>query len=202
MSQYATTGKSGGKSPSVRSTILVALGSNAPYEDASPRAIIQSAIEVLADLSGAAPRVSRFFATPAFPPGSGPAFVNAALAVEVGWSPQEALAHLHSIESTQGRVRAVRWGQRTLDLDLIACGATVLPDARTHAQWRDLDPQAQRLRAPQELILPHPRVQDRAFVLVPLMDVAPEWVHPLLGRSVREMYDALPPEALAEVKPL
>jgi 2-amino-4-hydroxy-6-hydroxymethyldihydropteridine diphosphokinase len=74
-----------------------------------------------------------------------------------------------------------------------------LPDAETQDAWRDLSLEEQVQKAPDRLILPHPRVQDRAFVLVPLGDVAPDWVHPCLGRSVAEMRDALPKEALEEV---
>jgi 2-amino-4-hydroxy-6-hydroxymethyldihydropteridine diphosphokinase len=91
---------------------------------------------------------------------------------------------------------------RTLDLDLLAVGDLVLPDATTYAEWRALPADLQRLRAPDDLILPHPRMQDRAFVLVPLADVAPDWVHPVLGLSVAEMRDGLPADDLAGVVPL
>jgi 2-amino-4-hydroxy-6-hydroxymethyldihydropteridine diphosphokinase len=57
-------------------------------------------------------------------------------------------------------------------------------------------------QTPQELILPHPRMQDRAFVLGPLMDVAPEWRHPVSGHTVRQMYNRLPAEDRAALKPL
>jgi 2-amino-4-hydroxy-6-hydroxymethyldihydropteridine diphosphokinase len=81
-------------------------------------------------------------------------------------------------------------------------GDLVLPDAATQADWRALPPDLQRMRAPDALILPHPRLQDRAFVLVPLADVAPDWVHPMLGMSVREMCGRLPAAERAEVRAL
>lgn len=91
---------------------------------------------------------------------------------------------------------------RTLDIDLLAMGDSVLPDAETQDRWRLL-PMEQQVRAtPDRLILPHPRLQDRAFVLVPLADVAPDWVHPRTGQSVRAMLAALPTEDRDAVKPL
>ena len=112
------------------------------------------------------------------------------------------IAILHEIESRFGRTRDVRWGRRTLDLDLLATGDAVIPDAKTHAQWRDLPLEQQMRETPKELILPHPRIHERAFVLVPLADVAPDWRHPIFGKTVLEMRDALPKEALDELVPL
>lgn len=91
---------------------------------------------------------------------------------------------------------------RTLDIDLVALGDSVLPDGATQDAWRRLPPEAQVRTTPDRLILPHPRLQDRAFVLVPLADVAPDWVHPRTGQTVRQMLDALPAEDRAAVKPL
>ena len=143
--------------------------------------------------------VSDFYATPAFPAGSGPDYVNAAAAIRSDWTPDEALSLLHGIEAEMGRTRDVRWGQRTLDLDLIAVDDWVLPDVATHAIWRRLPAGQQAQLVPEQLILPHPRLQDRSFVLVPLADVAPDWVHPLLGLSVLQMRDSLDPADLATV---
>lgn len=149
-------------------------------------------------------RVSRLYRTPCFPAGAGPDYVNAAAVVT--WrnviEPAALLAAIHRIEAEFGRERLQRWGMRTLDIDLIAVGDSVLPDPATWKMWKDLPPAGQARRAPDRLILPHPRLQDRAFVLVPLADVAPDWRHPVLGRTIREMRDALSPEALAEVVPL
>ena len=84
----------------------------------------------------------------------------------------------------------------------IAAGEAVLPDAETYRAWLDLPLDEQTQRAPDRLILPHPRMQDRGFVLVPLAEVAPEWRHPVLGKTVAEMVEALPQEARDEVVPL
>jgi 2-amino-4-hydroxy-6-hydroxymethyldihydropteridine diphosphokinase len=112
------------------------------------------------------------------------------------------LARLHAVEARFGRKRAQRWGMRTLDIDLLAMGDSVLPDAATQDRWRLLPSEAQIGSTPDQLILPHPRMQDRAFVLVPLADVAPDWVHPRTGLSVRQMLAALPAEDRDAVTPL
>ncbi len=135
---------------------------------------------------------SRFYATPCFPAGAGPDYVNAVLRVETTIAADEVLAALHRIEARFGRRRETRWGMRTLDLDLIAWGDRVLPDRTTQHHWMTLPSGEQAQQAPQQLILPHPRLQDRGFVLVPLADVAPGWRHPVLGKTALQMRDALP----------
>ena len=135
---------------------------------------------------------SPLYATPAYPPGAGPDFVNAAMAIVTTLSPVALMAELHRIEAEAERQRTRRWGQRTLDLDLIAFGDLICPDVATQTRWRDLPPAAQEVETPDQLILPHPRVQDRSFALVPLADVAPDWRHPVLGLTIREMLEARP----------
>jgi 2-amino-4-hydroxy-6-hydroxymethyldihydropteridine diphosphokinase len=112
------------------------------------------------------------------------------------------LETLHRIEAGFGRVRMQRWGQRTLDLDLLAFGNTVFPDVSVYSFWRDLPRDRQSLRAPDDLVLPHPRLQDRAFVLVPLRDVAPGWRHPVSGMSAAQMLDRLDPAEISEIRPV
>lgn len=179
--------------------VLIAVGSNEASVWGDATTTVQKASEAVAQLSDEKAKISHLYANPAFPAGSGPDYVNAAIVIQSCLSPHKILAELHSIEQQAERKRKVRWGQRTLDLDLIAVGDLILPDQDVHAYWRDLPMQEQQRQTPPELILPHPRLQDRAFVLIPLLDVAPNWRHPVLGQSVRKMCAALPEEACADV---
>lgn len=181
---------------------LIALGGNLPSETGAPEATLRAA---LAQLPGAGVRVeavSRMFRTPCFPAGAGPDYVNAAAVLVFNGKPAEMLQLLHEIEAAFGRARQQRWGQRTLDLDLLAAGGQVLPDRATFEAWQALPLEQQMRQTPDRLILPHPRLHERAFVLVPLNDVASDWVHPVLERSVAAMLADLPNDAVAEVRAL
>ncbi len=145
--------------------------------------------------------VSRFYATPAFPAGSGPDYINACALLQSRLPGPDLLALLHRIEADLGRRRnGARWAARGIDLDLLALEDQVAPDAAGQDLWRALPPERQRIEAPAELILPHPRLQDRAFVLVPLADIAPGWRHPRLGLTVAQMLAALPAADRQSVK--
>lgn len=104
-----------------------------------------------------------------------PPFLNGVAVFETALAPPEILQHLLTIETALGRQRsagAKPWQPRPIDLDLIAVGDTVLHSAR--------------------LVLPHPRMQERRFVLEPLASLLPGWRHPLLDRTASELLDALP----------
>ena len=185
-----------------RSSLLIALGSNMQWGAQSPHQTICAGVERIRSAGGVIRAQSRFFNTPAYPPGSGPQFVNAALVVSAFWTTAQALENLHAIEAELGRVRQDRWGQRTIDLDLLAYGDRVCPDANTLRRWMNLPLELQKNTVPDQLILPHPRMHERGFVLMPLADVAPDWVHPVLGQTVVQMLAALPEKALADITPI
>ena len=153
--------------------ILVAIGANLPGPRGEPpRATCEWAVERLAGLPGLRlAAVSRWYETAPEPPSDQPNYVNGAVRLEGKAEPEMLLAALHEIEAEAGRVRTVRNAARPLDLDLVAMDGMV----------RDAPP-----------ILPHPRAHLRAFVLMPLCDVAPEWRDPVTGRTPGEMLAALP----------
>lgn len=193
--------------------LLLALGANLPNDLTSTRRLPADTLRAaLQELTASGLRLqaqSRFYMTPCFPAGAGPDYINAAAVFHADphrtdglQSPDQILAMLHRIEAANGRRRAGRWAGRTLDLDLLAMDDRVLPDAETQRYWQDLPPQDQLRLTPDRLILPHPRMAERAFVLVPLAEVAPDWRHPTLGLTVVQMRDALDSTDLAAVRPL
>ncbi|MDP5361731.1 MAG: 2-amino-4-hydroxy-6-hydroxymethyldihydropteridine diphosphokinase [Paracoccaceae bacterium] len=180
---------------------LIALGSNETSQWGTPAETVQKAMLAVAEFTHFRARSSQLYTTQAFPAGSGPDFVNAAMSIHTRLTPPELLQQLHAIESDAGRERNARWGQRTLDLDLIAVGSQICPDPTTQSMWRDLSLEDQQKMVPPGLILPHPRMQERSFVLVPLAEVAPDWEHPILQKTVAAMCAALPRADIASVKP-
>jgi len=159
--------------------ILIALGANLPGKDGTaPLATCQAAAAALDGIPGLrVTAVSNWWETAPEPPVPGaPWYVNGMARCEGELKPEALLAALQGLEQAAGRERPYRHAPRTLDLDIIAMSETV----------RDApDP-----------ILPHPRAHLRRFVLQPLAEVAPGWIHPRLGRSVEALLAELPPSAM------
>jgi 2-amino-4-hydroxy-6-hydroxymethyldihydropteridine diphosphokinase len=181
---------------------LIALGSNFSPDTCEKVFCLHEALRLLERIPATPIHLSQIWETPAFPARTGPDFVNACAEVETALGARAFLAALHDIESTMGRVRSARWAARVIDLDLLAQGDRILPSRVALRRWIEMPLSEQMRRAPERLFLPHPRLQDRAFVLAPLAEIAPDWRHPLLGRTVTEMRDALDPADLAALRRL
>jgi 2-amino-4-hydroxy-6-hydroxymethyldihydropteridine diphosphokinase len=181
---------------------LIALGANLPRGPDSPARTLQRALDLLSREVGIV-KQSRLYATPAVPAGSGPEFLNAVAEIgQAGQDPATVLATLHRVESLLGRTRTTRWAPRICDLDLLAFDDLVLPDGAVVRTWMDLPAGEVIRRTPEHIVLPHPRLHERAFVLVPLAEIAPEWTHPILRLTVVEMIARLPRDEVLAVRPI
>jgi 2-amino-4-hydroxy-6-hydroxymethyldihydropteridine diphosphokinase len=149
--------------------ILIAVGANLPASDgSSPLTTCRRAAVALDMLPGMRLRgLSCWYETAPVPPSDQPPYINGIAHLCGSADPVWLLAALQAIEARAGRVREQPNAARPLDLDIIAMSVLV--------------------RTAPDPVLPHPRAHERAFVLAPLRDVVPDWVHPLLGESVAVM---------------
>jgi 2-amino-4-hydroxy-6-hydroxymethyldihydropteridine diphosphokinase len=129
--------------------------------------ILQDALKILAETPGVTLQAqsSWYQTAPVGPPQ--PDYINGCALLEVQLTPQELLKTLQNIEAKFGRVRKERWGPRTLDLDFLLFDDLIL-EAPT-------------------LQLPHPRMTERAFVLVPLAEIAPDWIEPVSRKAIAQL---------------
>ena len=160
--------------------ILIGLGANLEHPRYGPPwRTLEAALEALRESGVVILARSRWYRSAPVPPSDQPWFVNAVASVETSLSPAALLARLHEIEAQFGRSRRRRNEARVLDLDLLA--------------YHD------RVSAPGESpVLPHPRLAERAFVVLPLAEVAPDWRHPVSGLGVSELVGRLDPAETAE----
>ncbi len=162
--------------------IFIGLGSNLPSCAGPPRQTLAAALARLAEHGITLCGVSGFYeSAPLETPDPQPAYVNAVAAIASGRTPEALLDCLLGIEAAFGRMRSRRRAARTLDLDLLDWKGVVRPDA---ALWRAV---AEGREEGARLLLPHPRLHRRRFVLAPLAEIAPDWRHPVFGTSIPDL---------------
>ena len=159
-------------SPHRDNLILIGLGANLVSHHGTPMATQKLALARLSDRDVSIRATSSWYESAPVPVSDQPWFVNCVASLKTELSATALLARLHEIEHAFGRVRRERWEARVLDIDLL--------DYRGEA------------RAGPDLELPHPRMADRAFVLLPLRDLVPDWRHPVTNRTVDELIADLP----------
>jgi 2-amino-4-hydroxy-6-hydroxymethyldihydropteridine diphosphokinase len=143
--------------------IIVALGSNLRGEYESSAAALNDALHGFSEIGLIVKAKSSLWRSTAWPDSTQPPYLNAVALVETALSPHQTLEALHRLEAGFGRVRATANESRVLDLDLIAYG--------------------RRIDAEGPPILPHPRAEQRRFVMGPLAEIAPDWRHPVSGET-------------------
>jgi 2-amino-4-hydroxy-6-hydroxymethyldihydropteridine diphosphokinase len=159
--------------------IFIGIGSNLVSPVGTPLTTCLAALKRLEQSGIPVVRRSPFYETAPVPASDQPHFVNGVAELQTDQNPTELLAILHDIENAFSRMRGDSNAARTLDLDLLA--------------YNDVVCEGQR-EAPH---LPHPRLHERAFVLLPLCDLAPDWLHPILKTTAGELARRLPPGQIA-----
>ncbi len=151
-----------------RNTAYLLLGSNLGDREA----VIRQAIQHISEQIGFIDAQSSVYETEPWGNTNQPGFLNLALKISTGLSAIQMLEKALSIEEQLGRVRLERWGSRIIDIDIIFYNADVI-------------------RIEDRLRIPHPEMQNRKFVLEPLCEIAPEFIHPVLNRSIKELFESL-----------
>lgn len=155
--------------------ILIGIGANlAPDGYTTPKLGCEAAIACLPGKDIAVTAISTWYETAPVPVSDQPWFNNAVIAARTTLPVEEALAALHRIEAGFGRVRTVRNAARVLDLDLLDYGGILIDDGA--------------------ITVPHPRLHERAFVLLPMRDVVPDYRHPVTGMAIDDLVSSLPPD--------
>jgi 2-amino-4-hydroxy-6-hydroxymethyldihydropteridine diphosphokinase len=157
--------------------ILIGLGANLPSALGPPLATLEAALAALEKARVAILARSPWYRSAPVPASDQPWYVNAVASIATALGPVELLALLHQVEARIGRERRTRNEPRAVDLDILDYDGLVRADAP---------------------MLPHPRMQARGFVLLPLRDVAPGWRHPVSGAGLAELIAALPADQHTE----
>ena len=164
-----------------RSAVYIALGANLDHPIyGPPRQILEAALAELGRRGVTVRRVSPWYRTAPVPASEQSWYVNAVAELATDMPADRLLALLHEVEDVFGRVRTVANAARVIDLDLLDFKGELAPGG------------------PGRAVLPHPRLEARAFVVRPLADLAPHWRHPGTGASIQALLAALPPDQVIE----
>lgn len=158
--------------------ILIALGGNMPLVSSAVIDTLHAALKVLPTYNIAIEQTAPFYRSAPVPMSDQPWFINSMASVQTPHTPRTLMDALLEIERKFGRTRGILNAARTLDLDIIDYKGLI----------QDAD----------DLILPHPRLESRAFVLHPLRDIAPRWRHPVSGLDSDTLIKALPKDQMIE----
>ena len=134
--------------------------------------VLAAAREMIAGQAGSIVNQSAIYETEPWGITDQPAFLNQVLEITTSLLPEDLLRIILNIEHDLGRIRYERWGARVIDIDILYFGQTIMDSAR--------------------LTLPHPRIQDRRFVLAPLAEIAPVFIHPVLQKTTTKLLEQCP----------
>jgi len=148
--------------------VYLLLGSN----EGDRAACLQEAVRQITMHCGSVVKKSALYETAAWGLENQPDFLNQAICIHTGLAPEALLQATLSVEKAMGRQRVIKWGQRTIDIDIIFYGSQIVQTGK--------------------LIIPHPMMQERRFVLAPLCEIARSFVHPVLKKTVQQLLDECP----------
>jgi len=159
--------------------IVISLGSNVSGRWGTPPNTIRRALSVLQGAGVTVLHLSALYRTSPYGVTDQPVFVNAAAVIRTALPPAALLTLLKKIEAKAGRIPSRRWGPRALDIDVLDYNGRILNWPNNYRQ--------QHKYGVALLILPHPEIQSRPFVVQPMLDIAPYWHHPITGASLWQL---------------
>ena len=182
---------------------VVVLGSNLSSEFGNSAETLKKCVSEIRSYSAIQTLLeSNWYISSSFVDEREPRYVNVGIRFRTNLKPIDLLTFTSGLEKKFGRKRQRRWESRTCDIDILLCDQLILPNKIHFEKWLRLDLSDQIKLSPNELILPHPRLQDRTFFLKPLNDLQPDWIHPFLEVKAKEMLDSLPPNELENIEVL
>ncbi len=182
---------------------IVVLGSNLPSEFGNSAETLKKCVDEIKHNAGIESLMeSNWYISSSFLDKREPKYINVGVRFSTDLNPRELIKFTSGLENKYGRKRNKRWESRTCDIDILLCDQQILPSRDHFVKWLKLDFSDQIKLVPNELIIPHPRLQERTFFLKPLNDLLPHWIHPFLKLKAKEMLDSLPLNEIENIRVL